>query len=89
MGKIKRLIYLGTTKDQTGNQHRMVMLTNLAGLIGGLSYIGFAINYAILDLTIFLANHFFQYIIRFTDICDRLLQCEKEICFGQFFGRIF
>jgi diguanylate cyclase (GGDEF)-like protein len=54
MGKIKRLIYLGTTKDQTGNQHRMVMLTNLAGLIGGLSYIGFAINYAILDLTVFL-----------------------------------
>ncbi|PKM89313.1 MAG: hypothetical protein CVU85_02840 [Firmicutes bacterium HGW-Firmicutes-10] len=54
MGKIKKLINLGTTSQQTGNQHRMVTLTNLAGLVGGFSYIGFAINYALIDFSVFL-----------------------------------
>jgi diguanylate cyclase (GGDEF)-like protein len=53
MGKIKKLFNLGTTSNQSGNQQRMVMLTNLAGVIGGFSYFGFALGYAILNPKIF------------------------------------
>lgn len=53
MGKLRKLFNLGTTSNQTGNQQRMVMLTNLAALIGGFSYFGFAITYAILNLSVF------------------------------------
>jgi diguanylate cyclase (GGDEF)-like protein len=51
MGKIKRLFNIGTTSNQTGNQQRMVMLTNMAAVIGGFSYFGFALSYAIIDIS--------------------------------------
>jgi hypothetical protein len=57
MGKIKRLFNLGTTSNQTGNQQRMIMLTNMAAVIGGFSYFGFALNYAIINYS-FLAGHY-------------------------------
>lgn len=53
MGKTIRLFYLGTTPNQTGNQQRMVMLTNIAAIIAGFSYFGFALNYSILNLKVF------------------------------------
>jgi diguanylate cyclase (GGDEF)-like protein len=53
MGKIKRLFNIGTTSKQTGNQQRMVMLTNMAAVIGGFSYFGFALAYVIIDISAF------------------------------------
>jgi diguanylate cyclase (GGDEF)-like protein len=70
MGNIKKLFNLGTDPSQTGNQQRMIMLTNLAALIGGFSYFGFALNYAILNLSVFwfiiLYNIFFGTLLLFT-----------------------
>lgn len=53
MGKTIRLFYLGTTANQTGNQQRMVMLTNMAAIVASFSYFGFALNYTILNLSVF------------------------------------
>ncbi len=53
MGKAIRLFYLGTTPNQTGNQQRMVMLTNMAAIVGSFSYFGFALNYALINKDVF------------------------------------
>lgn len=52
MGKTNSIFDLGNTSNQTGNQQRMVKLTNMAALIGGFSYFGFAVGYAILNPTV-------------------------------------
>lgn len=53
MGKIKRLFNLGTTSNQTGNQQRMIMLTNMAAVIGAFSYFGFALYFSLINPSIF------------------------------------